>query len=127
MTFFSAQPPQSRNPPEMLALSIKQPWSWLIVFCHKDIENRSWPTRYRGMFLIHAGKQYDGRRDEWDWPDIERPESFAMGGIVGQAELVGCVTESSSRWFCGPYGFVIRDARPLPFKPCRGALGFFKV
>jgi hypothetical protein len=50
-----------------------------------------------------------------------------MGGIVGQAELVGCVTESSSRWFCGPYGFVIRDARPLPFKPCRGALGFFKV
>jgi hypothetical protein len=97
------------------------------VFGHKDIENRSWPTRYRGRFLIHAGKQYDGRRDEWDWPDIEMPESFAMGGIVGQAELVGCVTESSSRWFCGPYGFVIRDARPLPFKPCRGALGFFKV
>jgi hypothetical protein len=56
MTFFSAQPPQSRNPPEMLALSIKQPWSWLIVFGHKDIENRSWPTRYRGRFLIHAGR-----------------------------------------------------------------------
>mgnify|MGYP003365171071 CR=1 FL=1 len=33
---------------------------------------------------------------------------------------------SSSQWFCGPYGFVLRHARPLPFRPCRGKLGFFE-
>jgi hypothetical protein len=109
----------------MKALSIKQPWSWLIVSGHKDIENRTWSTAFRGRFLIHAGKRYDGDQREWDWPDIERPAGFDMGGIVGEAELVDCVTNSGSPWFRGPYGFVLRNARPLPFRACRGALGFF--
>ena len=112
----------------MKALSIMQPWAWLIVAGHKDIENRTWPTSYRGPVLIHAGKRMDPEYadgHDWDWPDIERPCDFDMGGIVGEAEIVGCVTSSSSRWFQGTYGFVIRNARPLPFQPCRGMLGFF--
>ena len=109
----------------MKALSIMQPWAWLIVAGHKDIENRTWATRYRGPVLIHAGKRFDFDPQEWDWPDIERPLDFDLGGIVGEAEIVDCVTASSSRWFCGPFGFVIRNARPLPFRPCRGMLGFF--
>jgi hypothetical protein len=48
-----------------------------------------------------------------------------MGGIVGIAEIVGCVTKYDSEWFFGPYGFVLANARPLPFMPCRGMLGFF--
>ena len=36
------------------ALSIQQPWAWLIVNDHKDIENRDWRTHYRGPVLIHA-------------------------------------------------------------------------
>ncbi|WP_206002040.1 ASCH domain-containing protein [Paraburkholderia aromaticivorans] len=39
----------------MKALSIRQPWAWLIVKGHKDIENRTWSTRFRGRVLIHAG------------------------------------------------------------------------
>ncbi len=111
----------------MKALSIMQPWAWLIVAGHKDIENRTWRTSFRGSVLIHAGKKFDGPDDaqEWDWPQIERPCDFDMGGIVGEAEIVGCVTESRSPWFRGPFGFLIRNARPLPFRPCRGALGFF--
>lgn len=110
------------------ALSIMQPWCWLIAAGHKDIENRSWPTRFRGPVLLHAGKRFDGPDDanEWGWPHIERPEDFDMGGIVGQAEIVDCVTTSRSPWFFGPYGFVIRNACLLPFQPCRGALGFFR-
>jgi hypothetical protein len=39
----------------MKALSIKQPWAWLIVNGHKDIENRDWRSdnpglKYRGEF-----------------------------------------------------------------------------
>lgn len=112
----------------MKALSIMQPWAWLIVAGHKDIENRSWPTSFRGPVLIHAGKRMDPDFDDaqdWLCPDIERPCDFDTGGIVGEAEIVGCVTDSASRWFYGPYGFIIRNARPLPFRPCRGMLGFF--
>lgn len=48
------------------------------------------------------------------------------GGIIGEAEIVDCVTSSPSRWFQGPYGFVIRNARILEFRRCRGQLGFFE-
>lgn len=40
----------------MLALSIRQSWASLIIKCGKDIENRTWPTRYRGRILVHAAK-----------------------------------------------------------------------
>lgn len=112
----------------MKAISIMQPWAWLIVHGHKDVENRSWPTSFRGPVLIHAGKRSDPDYSDtidWDWPDIERPDYFERGGIVGEAEIVDCVTASASPWFQGSYGFVIRNARPLPFRPCRGMLGFF--
>lgn len=39
----------------MKAISIHQPWAWLIVEGYKDIENRTWLTAYRGPVLIHAG------------------------------------------------------------------------
>ena len=40
----------------MKALSIRQPWAWLIIHGGKDIENRCWPTKFRGRMLIHAAK-----------------------------------------------------------------------
>lgn len=118
----------------MIALSIQQPWAALIVTGVKDVENRSWSTRYRGPFLIHAGKKFDpGAQDDVDafiHPVTgeclaERPQSFERGGIIGEAEIVDCVEAHPSPWFAGPFAFVIRNARPLPFRPCRGMLGFF--
>lgn len=109
-------------------LSIRQPWAWLIANGYKDIENRSWPTKFRGKFLIHAGKKWD---EDTDTKDIFRgfninvPENLELGGIVGIAEITDCITESNSEWFFGEYGFVIKNARPLPFYPCKGQLGFF--
>lgn len=115
----------------MKALSIKQPWAWLIVNGHKDIENRSWGTYYRGPVLIHAGKKPD--EDFWalGLPEIcqkiPSDKDLQFGGIVGVAEIVNCVRKSESPWFFGEYGFVLRNARPLPFHPVRGQLGFFNV
>lgn len=40
----------------MKVLSIRQPWAWLIVNGHKDIENRTWTTRFRGPIPIQASK-----------------------------------------------------------------------
>ncbi|RZJ91586.1 MAG: ASCH domain-containing protein, partial [Chryseobacterium sp.] len=38
----------------MKSLSIKQPWASLIASGIKDIENRTWATKYRGRIYIHA-------------------------------------------------------------------------
>lgn len=118
-----------------VALSINQPWASLIAYGAKDIENRDWPTRFRGEFLIHAGLKRDGdAQDDVDAAihpltgeplDIV-PANFLRGGIVGIAEIVDCVSRSDSPWFVGRYGFVIRNARPIELIPCVGALGFFR-
>ncbi len=112
----------------MLALSIMQPWAHLIVSGQKDIENRTWRTDYRGPFLIHAGKRIDCNFDARDFSplDLTVPNILDLGGIVGEAEIVDCVSSHPSPWFFGLWGFVICNARPLPFRPCRGQLGFFR-
>lgn len=137
----------------MKALSILQPWAWLIVRPDitdqaqraearryqriKDVENRNWPTSFRGRFLIHAGKTYARRtHDEHalklgdDWCGIALPqyEQMQLGGIIGSVELVDCVTHHESPWADdGAFKFVLKDARPEPFRPYRGQLGFFDV
>ena len=40
---------------EVKALSIKQPYPHHIFHDGKDVENRSWGTRGRGWFIVHAG------------------------------------------------------------------------
>jgi hypothetical protein len=37
-------------------ISIRQPFASAIVEGHKDIENRSRPTHFRGRVYIHAGQ-----------------------------------------------------------------------
>lgn len=119
----------------MKALSIRQPWAWLVAHGHKDVENRVWETRFRGAFLIHAGKawgpseradlEYVREKIREERLAIVLPERFELGGIIGQAEIMQCVADWPSTWFSGPFGFVIQNARPLPFFPCRGMLSFF--
>ncbi len=116
----------------MKALSIRQPWAFLIVQGWKDIENRTWQASYRGPVLIHAGQTVDRAilpavRKELARCGLECPSEFPTGGIVGQAEIVDCVTDSESEWFQGPFGFVLANARPLPFRACKGKLGLFDV
>jgi len=114
-----------------IALSIRQPWAWLIAHGLKDIENRDWSTKFRGRFLIHTGKKVDAAA--WDWIrdqfniDLPGPRVIETGGIVGEAELVDCVTDHDSPWFFGKYGFVIENARPRPFLAVAGQLGFFAI
>lgn len=114
----------------MKALSIRQPWAWLIVHGHKGLENRNWNTTQRGRILIHAPKTLD--REAWDLirhlgiPAPE-PENIETGGLVGRATIKGVVTESKSIWFQGPFAFVLADPEAfVEMIPCRGSLGFFR-
>jgi C4-dicarboxylate-specific signal transduction histidine kinase len=53
------------------------------------------------------------------------PESFDTGGIVGVVVIKVCMKRHCSKWFHGPFGWVLADARRLPFKRCKGRLKFF--
>jgi hypothetical protein len=116
----------------MKALSIRQPWASLIVAGYKDIENRSWRTSYRGPVLIHSAQ----RVADVTLEEIARrlkvaigplPNKLARGGIIGIAEIVDCVAAHTSPWFEGPFGFVLRDARKLSFRPMPGRLSLFDI
>lgn len=116
----------------MKAISIRQPWAWLIVNGYKDIENRSWRTKYRGQVLIHASQgvkkaEYERAKELTDRLGIDLPTSFETGGIVGVAIITDCVEQSESPWFFGEKGFVLSDARPLEFIQMKGRLSFFET
>jgi len=40
-------------------LSVRQPWADLLVRGIKDVENRTWDTKYRGRLFIHASTRFD--------------------------------------------------------------------
>jgi len=126
------------------ALSIKQPWAWLICKGFKDIENRDWkaPVKYYGeRIYIHASlskSEMTGDILGWIAERLNYGQKEALfagmregkvnlGFIIGEATLTACVAQSESPWFVGKYGFVM--AEPLLYDkpiPCRGKLGFFK-
>lgn len=114
----------------MRAISIMPPWSWAIANGIKKVENRTWSTSYRGPLLIHASLTYF--EDNWDRieaaaPGVTVPLELDAGGIVGICDLVDVVTERpGDPFFCGPYGFVLANARPLKFVEWRGALGLWR-
>lgn len=115
----------------MKALSIQQPWAWLIVNGHKDIENRTWETNYRGPIVVHTGKKFD--REGYNFVatqtdiDLPMPDEFKLGGIVGTVEITDCVDHHDSPWFFGPYGFVLESPKKVMFREFPGRLGLFNI
>jgi hypothetical protein len=121
----------------MKALTIRQPWAWAIVHAGKDIENRNWPTKYRGQIAIHAAKgltrteyaeMVDYIQHHYKYKkEIPSYEKMIRGAIVGVADLIDCVPSSKSKWFEGEYGFVLKNVRPITPIVCSGALGFWNM
>ena len=138
----------------MRALTILQPYAWLIVHGPQRVENRTWFTRYRGPLLIHAGKRlapndwwYDDvaaarERGLIEAPPIEADEVitqwarrvFPRGALIGTCELLGCLrynpygTLAADRWAHGPFCWILSDVRAFPDPiPYRGQRGLFHV
>ena len=136
----------------MKALSIQQPWAWLICAGYKDIENRNWrigrksrhgpySSYHQANFTIelpcriyvHAGKTTDNNPGQLAEQYLgmaslmEEQPTLTTGAIIGEVDITGCVTESKSPWFTGKYGFTLTN--PVLYGtpvPCRGQLGFFE-
>lgn len=116
-----------------VALSVRQPWAWAFFNPGpdgrpKDVVNRTWATARRGPVFIHAAKTLDMDGVRWlEARGWRLPAGYVTGGIVGAARIVDCVRRHDSPYFFGPFGFVLADARAVPFRPMRGKLGFFAV
>lgn len=107
----------------MRALTLKQPYAWAIISAGKQVENRSWNTRHRGRFYVHAGVSWSPQEAEW----IEREigisvparEDLVFGGIIGTVALYDVITDSHDPWAIpGNYHWLLREprelARPIP-------------
>ena len=127
----------------MLALTIKQPWTYAILNLGKDIENRDWFTSFRGTIAVHASKKLDvaefdsfylAMKNKFDasvfWNISELWDSGKIGNgvILGTVDITNCVKRSDSIWFQGDYGFVLKNPVKL-FEPipCRGYQMFWEV
>lgn len=120
----------------MRAISIAQPWAECIVFNGKNIENRTWDTKFRGYLAIHASKSKDLSRFKYCQEDYGlnlTPENVDFGAIIGIAEIVGVITKKNltretKKWFHGEYGFHLKNIIKLK-EPVHvnGALSFWKL
>jgi hypothetical protein len=140
----------------MRALTVRPPWSWAIAHGGKTVENRGYPTRYRGLLAIHGGARSrwdpDGQasalvREAWAARARSRPDAhnsiwllrkdtgwMTFGAVVAVAELRGCHGPDDCYGTCSPWAAAgqwhwnLFDVRPLPDPvPCRGMLGLWRL
>lgn len=114
----------------MKALTVRQPWAWAIACAGKTVENRSWPTDYRGLLAIHAGKKpepidpYGSSQEaelhkhirDVEWSSASEKAFCARGAIVAVVDLVGehVCDGSCSPWAVpGAHHFELDNPRVL--------------
>ncbi len=134
----------------MKCLSLAQPFADLVVSGKKRVELRSWNTRFRGEFLVHAAQRV--RRN--DVRRLGMDGAAVTGAVIGRAEVIGVKEYSTEKELRGDdrlhfsaarldelvgkrkgggdggkrcvYGFMLDKARrfrlPAPYK---GRLKFF--
>lgn len=112
----------------MKALTVCQPYAELIACGEKVIENRNWPTSYRGPLVIHAGKSL-----AWlDEPSDK--DRFVFGAVVAVADLTDCrrladlpVHLQDNEHANGPWCWLLANVRRVEPVPYRGVQGLFDV
>ena len=72
----------------MKVLTIKQPYATLIAEGLKEFEFRTWNTKFRGEFLIHAGKGIDKEAmQRCSYLNLDYPQ----GVIIAKVTLTDCI------------------------------------
>lgn len=139
----------------MKALSLTAPWPWIILNLGKRIENRDWPTTFRGPFLLHCSKgmtkaawyaahDFVHEFDPEGAARIPKPDDPALlrGHIVARADLVGLIKpgwqlertvrpdweQLQKPWYMGAFGFMLARVVPVANPVlAKGSLGFWEV
>ncbi len=124
----------------MKVLTIKQPFATLIIEGLKEYEFRTWKTKYRGEFLIHAGKGVDKKAmEKFKHLNLEYPS----GCIIGKVTLTDCIPIDNdarqmlkekksivydsiikdTNWI--GYGFKMENVKKIKPIPMNGKLSFW--
>jgi hypothetical protein len=126
------------------AISIRQPWAYLVASGTKTMEIRTWATNYTGPLLIHASQKLDKVALEAFEEIIPVVGELAQGAYIATVYMTGCIllgknsfeahTSEHLNWAFYPgvrnglYGHRYRDARWLSQPvPRRGQLGIYHV
>lgn len=123
-----------------LALSIRQPMLWAILYAGRPLVNKLQPTTHRGRLLLHAPRTWDERGYEWlAEHDYEPPCREALqlegmlGALVGEVLLTGCRPVERPEfdqniWAQGPWCWILEHPVPYP-RPIayKGRQGLFSV
>ncbi len=141
----------------LLALTLWRPWPFAILHLPegeaKRVENRPWKpwaSVIGKRIALHAGKHMDDNVLRTLFPLAVDVRAYDEG-ILGTAVVKGWICNEDSllqskydyggtltaadaeaaydsRWFFGPYGWVLEDVRALPEPiPCKGAQGLWTV
>lgn len=129
-------------------LTVRQPWaSCFFAVPMKVIENRRWPTKYRGRLWIHAAKEDDHRgvhhdsvREALDpaGASIDDPAPVNLGAlphgaVLGHVTVIDC---HPANVCCFPWGeqspgiFHLMVVDPHPLRepiPWTGKLGIWEA
>ncbi len=123
----------------MKCLSVSQPFADLIVQGKKTIELRTWNTKFRGEFLVHAPLKI--KREACKKLGIDE-EKLRTGVIIGRVEIYDIkvyraaseIKSDYDKHFANKgfldhkYGFLLKNPKelrvPIPYK---GSLGFFEA
>jgi hypothetical protein len=123
----------------MRCLSVSQPYADLIIEGKKNIELRTWNTRFRGEFLVHAPLKVNKQACKRLGID---EDVLRKGVIIGKAELYNVKVYKSQEELKSDYkkhlggreysnhryGFLLRNPQPLRVPlPYKGSLGFFEA
>lgn len=125
------------------ALSVRQPYAYLLVAGIKTCENRTWATPHRGTLVIHAGAKPMTEAD-WQWlaelyreagesPPARDDMLLRPGGIVGAVYLADIVSQPDPDWEGGWWDgeslawLLSACQQVLAFTPLKGRLGLFDV
>ncbi len=100
----------------MKVISIKEPWASLIKEGIKNIETRSWPTKYRGELYIHASKKVLTKKERSIYEtqlSLLKNIDLKYGYIIAKCDLVDCklmteelireVKQNNIEYMCGEY------------------------
>lgn len=121
----------------MFALSIKQPWAWMIATGRKTIETRTWHVSYRGDLLIVSSKAsmrkevqkaFDEHFGELAFTEILYGKALA----IARLDVCRPMTEPDQDAACcsvdsGTMAWVLKDIRPITPFDVHGQLGIYTV
>jgi hypothetical protein len=143
-----AVPVHAHTPAKRIkCLSIRPAWAWMIIHLQaprwKDVENRSWTTKYRGPLLIHASQglthdEYEeacalalsaGRADASQLPTF-RDMDLIRGRLIGAVQLSNVAPPGKvvSPWHdSDSYGWQLADRVAFSPRALAGKLSLYEV